>query len=300
MVDNDGVRVWPALLLLSCSRPNPLFLDGAASDDMSSGTGTSTTAADPTGESSTSSPTPTTSAEATTDESTSSGTTGVQLPVCGPFSDERLVVDPPLPAAQCAAVTEFFGKVTRQGDTADIALCSNASCGSCSFSVPLDPGLVPYVVDGSCLRVVHQGMWVTDDLEAPSGCKTTALAIYDDASVYPLYAASSRVIEAPGFLDSDVRMDVARGEVLECACDDADCCLEGQAMRVRLEFKDHGEAVGILGAAEFVTTDLKGAAYIVAVVRAHVKGRRSAATQECVADPATQFIDWHMLRVQAP
>ncbi|MDC0667341.1 hypothetical protein [Nannocystis radixulma] len=295
------MRLWPALLLLvSCSRPNPLFFDGGASGDMSSGTLDLTTGTTTSGavDLTTSEVTTTGSTTTTSGGDVSTGSVG---PLCEPFPDQRLVVDPPLPAAQCAAVTQYFGKIGKPSeDSADIALCTDNTCGTCSFSVPLDPGLAPYVVDGACLRVVHQGVAVDGDPEAASGCKTTGLAIFDDATVYPLYVASSRVVMAPGFIDADVRLDVERGAGEPCDCAAGDCCLEGQARHLRLAFTDHGEAVGTLAAGEFVTTDLKGATYLLAVVRAHVKGQVNAKTQLCVDDPETPFIDWHMLRVQGP
>ncbi|PCC66959.1 hypothetical protein SAMN02745121_00310 [Nannocystis exedens] len=308
------MRVWPALLLLSCSRPNPAFLAGGASGDMSSETDPTTAAATTdvgttapsptTGEVTTAAPTTSTGAPETTGPSGTTGvveTTGDEHPACGPFSEQRIVVDPPLLEPQCVAVTEYFGKVAKaDDDTGTIALCTDASCGLCAVAVPLDPDLATYVDDGACLRVAHQGEWVPGDPEAPAGCKTTAIALFDDDSVYPLYAASSRVVDAPGFLDSAVRLDVQRdaGTVCDCAADD--CCLEGQARNVRLTFTDHGELVGTLGPDEVAIVDFEGVGYLVAVIRAHVKGYFSTPTQRCVADPETAFVDWHMLRLEAP
>jgi hypothetical protein len=312
------VRVWPVLLLLSCSRPNPLFLLGGASGDMSSGTDPTTTTAAATTDIGTTAPsttgttagvttsTPTTSTTGepfTTGEPSTtavSSTTGDEHPACGPFSEQRLILDPPLPEPQCVEVTEYFGKVTKTDDDGTIALCADALCALCPLSVPLDPDLALYVDDGDCLRVVHQGEWAPGDPEAPTGCKTTAIALFDDASIYPLYAASSRVIDAPGFLDSAVRLDVQREAGTACACGPDDCCLEGQAEHLRLTFTDHGEPVGTLGPDQFATVDLEGVDYLVAVIRAHAKGYFDAVTQRCVADPETAFVDWHMLRVDGP
>ncbi|MFY0531078.1 hypothetical protein [Nannocystis pusilla] len=221
------MRVWPVLLLLSCSRPNPLFFVGGASSDMSSGTDPATTAAATTDIGTTAPSTTGTTAGVTTSTPTTSttgepfttgepsttavsSTTGDEHPACGPFSEQRLILDPPLPEAQCVAVTEYFGKVTKTDDDGTIALCADALCALCPLSVPLDPDLALYVDDGDCLRVAHQGEWAPGDPEAPTGCKTTAIALFDDDSIYPLYAASSRVVEAPGFLDSAVRLDVQR------------------------------------------------------------------------------------------
>jgi hypothetical protein len=288
---------WPLapLLLLSCSRPNPAFLEGAgASTDMSSGTGT-TDLSPTTAETPTTGPVPETSSSTTTGDTSTGGG-----PLCPAFVNDRVVLDPPLPAAQCAAITTYYGKISKPGEDATVSLCGDAMCSQCIFNSPVDPALAPYLKDGSCLKVVHQGEWRPGDPEAGNGCKTVAAAIYDDDTVYPLYAASSRVTAAPSFIDSDVRMDVARDSDERCRCAEGDCCLEGQASHLRLNFTDHGADVGALGPGEFLTTDLKGATYVVAVLRAHIQGYVSTTDAACVADPETHFIDWHMLRVLGP
>lgn len=309
------MRLWPVLLLsISCSRPNPaFFVDGAgATIGLTQGTGASSSGSSSASTATTDDDTITGAGttEATTSAgitSTSVATTGTSAdvsstggPVCGPFPDKRLEIDPPLLPAQCAAVTTLYGKVDKSDPIPVVALCNDAQCADCDLlTVPLAPELAEYLADGACLTVVHQGAWLPDDPEAPFGCKTTAFALYDDASIYPRYAASSRVTAAPGFLDSDVRMDVAPVLAGACDCDPADCCREGQARNLRLEFTDHGEAVGTLGPGEFAAPDLKGATYVVGVLRAHIKGQ-FAVDETCVADPETAFIDWEMLRILGP
>lgn len=288
------MRPWPVLLLFSCTRPNPLFLDdqGGGSTVMSLGTGSSGADESTTGVD------PTTSSATTGDQGSSSSTTG--RPACEGFPDERLLVDPPLTEPQCLAVSTYFGRVNKPDQAATITLCLDEKCTLCSFDAPLDDSLAPFVADGACLKLVHQGEWRPGDPEAPSGCKTTAVALYDDASVYPLYAGSSRVVAAPSFLDSDVRMDVEPGARDRCDCAPADCCPEGQAARLTLQFGADGVAFGEIGAGEFFDAELKGVPYVVGVLRAHLKGYVSTATQACVVEPETRYVDWHMLRLAAP
>lgn len=80
------------------------------------------------------------------------------------------------------------------------------------------------------MKAMHEGMWVpAGDPEVPTQCKTTGVALYDNTTVYPLYAASSRVLGPPSFLDPDVAMTVARAASEDCACAADECCLGGQA-----------------------------------------------------------------------
>lgn len=291
------MRAWPALLLLSCTRPNPAFAvgDTGAFIDMSSGTADNATTDGPT--TSAEPPVPTTGTSASAGETDSETTGGA---TCAPFTDQRIAIDPALPLAQCVKATDFFGKVERQGNAATISLCLEAECDNCGFTTPLDPNLAAYVSDGACLRVVHEGLWVVGDPEAPSGCKTTGLAIYDDDSAFPLYVASSRAVDAPSFLDAEVRLDVTPEPSEACTCALTDCCLDGQARDLRLSFQDQGKSVATLGPGEGQPIGLAGASYLLAVVRAHMKGYASVPTGSCVNDPETPFIDWHMLRLKAP
>lgn len=313
IADNAVVRLWPVLLLFSCSRPNPQFLSeftGATTDlssetDPSATTTVATSLTPPTSTSggtdgATADPTlppVSTTSQATTDGDTT-GTTGAR-PICGPFPDARITVDPPLLQPQCVETTTYHGRVDKQAVPAQVVLCLDNTCTDCLFTAPLDPELAQYLDHGACLTVVHEGQWLPGDPEAPFGCKTTGLALYDDPMQPPLYVASSRVLVAPTSLDPAVRLDVARAQIAACDCDADDCCLEGQATTHRLKFLHQGVAVASLGPGDFDSVVLGGVPYLLAVLRAHVKGHVDVVTEACVDDPETPYIDWHMLRLPA-
>lgn len=309
------MRPWPVLLLLlSCSRPNPLFLDevGGAATDLSLGTdatsspGTGATTGEPTGPVTTTSEATSTSGGAT-GSSSDADTTGTLAtgtsegwPLCGPFADTRIEIDPPLGEDDCIGPTEFHGEVDLMARPAQVALCLDAKCTNCGFGTALDPGLIDYLEHGACLTATHAGLWLPGDPEAETGCKTTGFVLHDDNNAPPLYIASSRVLDAPAFLPDQLRLDVSREPGEACTCDPGDCCLEGQARRLRLRFMHKGQELAVLGAGEYTAVNLGGASYALAVVRAHVKGQPSLASGTCVDDPEAHLVDWHMLRLSKP
>lgn len=292
------MRLWIALTLASCTRPNPLFLDGEGSTDAATGAATtdaSTSAV--TGEATTGStgaPVPQTSS--------SSATTAVG-PLCGEFLPDQFGFNPLLDQAQCETITTFFVATSLVGDAIELQLCIDIDCLSCvpGLAATLAPELTPFFSPGACMKAKHEGLWLpAGDPEVPTRCKTTGIALYDNATVYPLYAASSRHISPPSFLDPDVALTVAREASEPCDCAADECCPEGQATFFGLNFSYQNAPLGTYSAGEGFQVQLKEALYNVAVLRAFAKGYFSTVDDACVADPETGYVDWLMVRLAGP
>lgn len=308
---NAVVRSWSAvpLLLLSCTRPNPAFAVGGETLGDAS-TGTSVTGDTPTGTSSepttasTDEPDPVTDSVSgsTTGVPDTTGTTGPELPTCGPLPTAKIQFDTPLPQSECQKLLTGFVMITKPADAATAVLCTGLDCtGFCTPPFALGPDLSSLVQDGKCLTVKHKGAWRPDDPESPLGCKTTAVAVFDVGLVHPLYAGFSNEVQPPpGLLDPAVALSVERGEGERCACDQGDCCPEGQAARHSLSFSHDGAALAVLAPGDAPgVVELSGVPYGLQVLRAHTAGHVDA-QQMCVVDPARTFVDWHMLRLAPP
>ncbi len=294
------MRRWIALTLVSCSRPNPLFIEegGAteietASSSMSAATSVTTDAV------TTGTPVPGTSSSGTSP----SGSTTDTLPLCGEFSLDRVGFNPLLSQALCESVTPFFVDTALVGDAIQLTPCLDIDCLTCyaELSATLPPQLTPLFSPGKCMQAKHEGQWVpAGDPEVITQCKTTGVALYDNDSVYPLYAASAGVLHPPSFLDPDVKMTVQRGVGERCACADAECCLDQQASFYDVEFLYNGVSLAKAGGGDSFDATLKGALYTVGVTRAYSKGYASTTDGACVVDPETPYVDWLMVRLLGP
>lgn len=295
------MRRWLALTLVSCSRPNPLFLEELGATEAASASSTSTgVTGDVTTGLAGSSTTGTT--EPVPETSTSAGTTAVD-PLCGDFSLERIGFNPLLGQTDCESVKTFYVSADVVGDAIKLTPCLGSGCTNCFplLATTLPPDLTPLFVPGSCMTGKHEGLWVPKgDPEVSTQCKTTGLALYDNDTIYPLFAGSARVLHPPSFIDPDVAMTVERGVGERCACAPDDCCLNGQAEVFDLQFSYDGLTVGVIGEGASFQTKLKEATYIAGVVRAYAKGYASTTDGACVDDPETPYIDWLMVRVSGP
>lgn len=296
-------RPWLALLLVSCTRVNPLFLDGEGASGTIAESSSSSSSSSTTAVSSTVEPT-TGSTEAPVPETSSSATTAVG-PLCGEFPGDPLDLNPEVSQSQCESVQTVFVAVNAVAQSVELQLCLDAGCNELlclpDVVVTLPQEVAPLFTPGSCLKAKHEGVWVdAGDPEVPKRCKTTGLAIYDNATIYPLYAASSRVFHAPSFLDPDVRMDVTRAADAACTCAADDCCLDGQAETFGLTFSYQGQALGTYPVGGSFQPQLKEALYSATVLRAHAKGYFSTATMTCVDEPETPYVEWAMFRVIGP
>lgn len=293
-------RPWLALLLISCTRANSLFLDSEGSSDATAGATTATTGASST------SAEPTTAATGTTGEpvpGTSSSATTAVGPLCGEFPTNPVGFNPLLSQPECESIQTFFVAVNPIGDSVELQICLDIDCLSCipGLAATLPPELAQFFSPGSCLKAKHEGLWVdAGDPEVPTRCKTTGLALYDNATIYPLYAASARVLHAPSFLDPDVQLTVARAAEEACTCAPGDCCLGGQAKTFGLDFSYQGAPLGTYALGESFQPQLKEAIYSAGVLRAHAKGYLSSDTMKCVDEPETPYVEWAMIRLVGP
>jgi hypothetical protein len=157
--------------------------------------------------------------------------------------------------------------------------------------------LLDLIPEGSCLSVVHDGVWAPEDPETLSGCKTTGVQIYLNEDKEPLYVASSRVFAPPKGLDPAFALEVTAAEEVECSCDLDVCCEDAPAGRYKLQFAKDGENVKTLepGSMALGEYQLSGLKYWAEALRGHRRGYATKGAMSC--ESPIDFVDWQMFRL---
>ena len=277
----------------ACAKDNPAWLDGQAStsavdtgDPTTDTTLATTTSADPTAGS---------ADTAETTPETTSGTTSEPLPLCGPLVDAVVQLDLFPDKALCEAGLPLSFKVTNGDGPPQAQLCLQDLCNTCvGEPVVLDPEL-DWIPQGTCLSLVHYGIWAPGDPEALSGCKTLGLRAYlNDDLATPVLIASSRVFDPPPGLPPALALAVQRADEVPCACDLDACCADADASRYSLRFVAPGLDL-TLAPGQSTVVVLGGQNYLLQALRAHRRALVEPQTMAC-AEPQ-DLVDWQLLRL---
>lgn len=280
------------LSLVSCTRLNPLFLEGDATGDASTD---ATTGAVP-------DTTTDTAAVPTTDPTgdppvpeTSSSTTAPTLPTCEPFPPSPYDINlPNIPPALCESTVPISFKVTPAEGVPTIEPCPFPGCQGCFKEPTVAAFLAPWVTEG-CLPAFHRGSF-----DASSNvCRTTGFAVLDPSATH-LLGLASREIEAMNFMKPEFTPTVTRGVEAECSCDASQCCVGDAPSTFDLVFELPGNPTTSLGVDDDFAIGWKigDGTYNIDVIRAHAASP-SPAGGPC-DEPEEDFVDWVMWRSPEP